>query len=67
MNVANPIKFQVDIFPSSLPDFLVPQAIFTEKYERYVKALQSGSLVDKTFKVFVKEANTFRMMRIIDG
>ena len=54
-NLANSIKFQVDIFPNQLPDFLVPQAIFTEKYERYVKALEGGALVDKTFKVYLKE------------
>jgi len=50
----NPIKFQVDIFPNQLPDFLIPQAVFTERYERYVSALQSG-IVGKTFKVFLKE------------
>ena len=51
---ANSIKFQVDLFPNQLADFLIPQAVFTEKYERYVKALQSG-IVDKTFKVFLKD------------
>ena len=50
----NPVRFQVDIFPNSLPDFLIPQAIFTEKYERYVKALQAG-IDGKTFKVFLKD------------
>ena len=42
------------MFPNSLPDFLVPQAIFTEKYERYVKALQAG-MENKNFKVFLKD------------
>ena len=53
-SAVNPVRFQVDIFPNSLPDFLIPQAIFTEKYERYVKALQAG-IDGKTFKVFQKD------------
>ena len=63
-NPGNQIKFQVDIFPNSLPDFLILQATFNEKYERYVKALMSG-IVDKTFKVFLKEQNTVKQMRIV--
>jgi len=31
-----------------------------------VKALEAG-IVDKTFKVFVKEHNAVRTMRVIDG
>lgn len=63
-NTNNQIKFQVDIFPNALPDFLIHQAIFNEKYERYRKALQTG-IVDKTFKVFLKEYNVVKTMRII--
>ena len=29
------IKFTVDIFPNALPDFLVHQAVFEKKYEKY--------------------------------
>lgn len=54
------------MFPNQLHDFLIPQAIFTEKYESYVKALQSG-IQDKTFKVFLKESNSVKTMRIISG
>ena len=54
----------MDIFPNQLPDFLVPQAVFTEKYERYVRALQAG-MVDKTFKVFVKDQSKVKQMRVI--
>lgn len=66
-NLSSSIKFQVDIFPNQLPDFLIPQAIFTEKYERYVKCLESGVLVDKTFKVYLKEQNAIKTMRIVSG
>jgi len=56
----------VDIFPNSLPDFLIPQATFTEKYERYVRALQDG-IAGKTYKVFHKDSNSVKMMRIVEG
>ena len=56
----------VDIFPNSLPDFLIHQAIFTDKYEKYVRRLEDKSLEGKNFRVFLKDHTpAFKMMRIV--
>ena len=50
----NSLRFQVDIFPNQLPDFLIPQCVFETKYEKYMSAVRSNTLVGHTYKVASK-------------
>ena len=65
-NSTSQIRFTVDIIPSVQPDFLIHQAIFTDKYEKYVRRLENKSLEGKNFRVFLKDHTpAFKMMRIV--
>ena len=60
------IRFTVDLFPNTLPDFLIQQTLFEKKYEKYIELLQQGKLVGKTFTVINKDSNSIQMKRIVD-
>ena len=60
------IRFTVDLFPNTLPDFLIQQTLFEKKYEKYIELMQQGKLVGKTFAVINKDSNSIQMKRIVD-
>ena len=43
-------KFEVLIFPSTLPDFLIPKELYEQSHSSYLHLLNQGQLIGNSFK-----------------